>query len=83
MRKPEHQTLERLAYEAWLGRGQPRGTPDVDWAAACKSLAAQQSDPQQSDQESPSSSPGSTPTDLGADLVPEHSHDQPRKSLDS
>jgi hypothetical protein len=74
----DHQILERLAYEAWLRRGKPVGSPEVDWDEACRQLEAQQFD-----QEPPPSAPGSMPTNLGAVPPPERSHDVPRNKLHS
>jgi hypothetical protein len=28
---PDHQTIERLAYDHWLRRGSPQGTAQEDW----------------------------------------------------
>lgn len=73
-----NQDLENLAYGAWLRRGKPIGSPGVDWEEALKLFEYQHAE-QATDfsSSSVSTSPGSTPTDLGADLVPETSHDQP------
>ena len=30
----EHALLCQLAYQAWIDRGQPLGSPEVDWAVA-------------------------------------------------
>ena len=74
----DHQTLERLAYAAWLRRGQPIGSPEVDWTEACKELVARQGA-----QEIPSAPPGGAPTDLGVEPMPERSHDRRRKKINS
>ena len=29
-----HEILKRLAYESWLERGRPIGSPEVDWQKA-------------------------------------------------
>ena len=34
-----HELTEKLAYEHWERRGRPLGSPEVDWAAAEKTLA--------------------------------------------
>jgi hypothetical protein len=65
-----HERLKALAFESWIGRGRPVGSPDVDWEEALKQLADTQSD------QEPVPAPGSTPSDLGAELLPETSHDQ-------
>ena len=73
--------LENLAYGAWLRRGKPIGSPEVDWEAALELFSYQhdfsyQQDGDATTSSSLSSAPGSTPTDLGADLLPELSHDE-------
>jgi hypothetical protein len=45
--KPMSQTsrdemLSALAYQSWLDRGQPSGSPDIDWCIAEQKLAAQE-----------------------------------------
>jgi hypothetical protein len=35
-----HELTRRVAYELWERRGRPFGSPEVDWAAAEKALAA-------------------------------------------
>lgn len=34
----DYKLLRRLAYESWLARGMPEGSPDVDWTSAEKQL---------------------------------------------
>jgi hypothetical protein len=36
----QHALLEQLAYQAWLDRGQPIGSPEIDWQSAHASLGA-------------------------------------------
>ena len=36
----QYELLRRLAYAAWLDRGQPIGSPEVDWQRAVELLAA-------------------------------------------
>ena len=71
----EHRILERLAYESWLRRGRPIGSPEVDWEEATKRFAPNEG----VDQELPSGAPGNLPTDLGAEPPPERSHDGSQK----
>ncbi len=33
-RQYDHEVLEHFAYEAWLERGRPLGSPEIDWATA-------------------------------------------------
>ena len=35
-----HELTEKVAYEYWERRGRPLGSPEIDWAAAEKSLAS-------------------------------------------
>jgi hypothetical protein len=35
-----HHLTEKVAYEYWQRRGCPLGSPEIDWAAAEKALAA-------------------------------------------
>jgi len=35
-----HSVAEKLAYEYWERRGRPLGSPEIDWAAAEKTLAS-------------------------------------------
>jgi len=35
-----HELTEKLAYEYWEHRGRPLGSPEIDWLAAEKALAA-------------------------------------------
>ena len=35
-----HELTEKVAYEYWERRGHPLGSPEIDWAAAEKALAA-------------------------------------------
>ena len=68
-----HRLLQNLAHAAWVRRGKPLGSPEVDWEEAKRLVAAAN----KQDEETLRSAPGGTPTDLGAELVPERSHDQP------
>lgn len=38
--KTEEDRIRELAYELWLARGQPIGTPEVDWFTAIGKLGA-------------------------------------------
>lgn len=47
-RTHQHELLERLAYQSWLDRGQPIGSPEVDWNRAlqqCNSIASRDEQP--------------------------------------
>jgi hypothetical protein len=33
-----HEFVAKLAYQHWIGRGMPLGSPDVDWAAAERAM---------------------------------------------
>jgi diphthamide synthase subunit DPH2 len=35
---PEHDEIAALAYQLWIGRGCPEGSPDQDWFCAEKIL---------------------------------------------
>jgi len=37
-----HEALTSLAYQSWLDRGQPIGSPEIDWTIAEQKLAAQE-----------------------------------------
>jgi hypothetical protein len=81
--KGSKEDLENLAYGAWLRRGKPIGSPEVDWEEALKLFSYQHDGDEENDEDDEahlrstlSSAPGSTPTDLGADLLPELSHDE-------
>lgn len=37
----EHDLLRSLAYQSWLDRGQPHGSPEVDWSHAQQQLQQQ------------------------------------------
>jgi hypothetical protein len=37
-----HEILTSLAYQSWLDRGQPIGSPEIDWTIAEQKLAAQE-----------------------------------------
>lgn len=37
----EHELLRNLAYQAWLDRGQPHGSPEIDWSRAQQQLQQQ------------------------------------------
>lgn len=38
MHDSEHELLSRLAYQSWLDRGKPYGSPEVDWSIAVQHL---------------------------------------------
>ncbi len=40
----DHELISRLAYQLWLDRGQPLGSPEIDWNLAVK-LSTQQRSP--------------------------------------
>jgi len=40
-RDNQQQQLERIAYQSWLSRGCPVGSPEVDWDHACKVVGIQ------------------------------------------
>ncbi|HYW43968.1 MAG TPA: DUF2934 domain-containing protein [Bryobacteraceae bacterium] len=35
---PEHEKIEALAYQLWLERGSPAGSPEIDWRRAEEEL---------------------------------------------
>ncbi len=39
----DHELLSRLAYQLWLDRGQPIGSPEIDWNLAVKFCTQQRS----------------------------------------
>ena len=41
--QPDQEMVRTLAYELWVVRGHPEGTPEVDWFAAEKQLTGEQS----------------------------------------
>jgi hypothetical protein len=68
----KQQMLERLAYQSWLNRGCPAGSPEVDWHQAINILNTQLtligSEQSRSDQSShPQPSQHSTYDELGND----------------
>jgi hypothetical protein len=76
MREDERRMLENLAHAAWVRRGRPLGSPEVDWEEAKRMVSVAERH-ESVDQELPPAAPGSCPTDLGAEPPPERSHDQP------
>jgi len=40
IRNPDHQTIEELAYQLWILRARPIGSPEVDWHRAEEELKA-------------------------------------------
>ena len=41
--KPDHETIALRAYELWVSRGCPIGSPEVDWECAEQELASKDS----------------------------------------
>ncbi len=41
----DYDVLNKLAYQSWLDRGQPVGSPDIDWEYACNLLRASPTPP--------------------------------------
>jgi len=41
MSRDDQQQLEKIAYQSWLSRGCPIGSPEVDWEHACKVVSMQ------------------------------------------
>ncbi|HTE39432.1 MAG TPA: DUF2934 domain-containing protein [Steroidobacteraceae bacterium] len=64
---PSHEqqrTLEEIAYQSWLNRGCPAGSPEVDWDHACRVLKI---DVTRVESAQPQAEPDPTFKELGSD----------------